>query len=122
MRNTAFKNFEVIWSALGRLYHFKFFKEYLPQILRGPFLNTVSFIFGKKQPSYSSLPFGPNSLVSSGSLGTVFPWEVLYLRIQEYFPIPGKQEVLLLKMPPKVMQNKFATLELKAASTNCYNS
>ena len=35
---TAFKKFEAIWSA----YHFKFFKGCLPQILLGPFLNTLS--------------------------------------------------------------------------------
>ena len=28
--------------CLGTPYHFKFFKGYLPQILIGPFLNTLS--------------------------------------------------------------------------------
>ena len=28
--------------CLGRRYHFKFFKGFLPQILLGPFLNTLS--------------------------------------------------------------------------------
>ena len=39
---TAFKKFEGLWSALGRLYPFKYFKSCLPQILLGPFLNTVN--------------------------------------------------------------------------------
>ena len=30
---------------LGRLYHFKFFKGCLPQILLGPFLNTLTHLF-----------------------------------------------------------------------------
>ena len=34
-----------LWSALGRPYHFKFFKGCLPQILLGPFLNTLSHLF-----------------------------------------------------------------------------
>ena len=47
---TAFKKFEVIWSAsdmvcLNRPYHFKFFKGCLPQIPLGPFLNTLSHIY-----------------------------------------------------------------------------
>ena len=37
MLKTAFKKFEV-----GRPYHFKFFKGCLPQILLGPFLNTLT--------------------------------------------------------------------------------
>ena len=36
---TAFKKFEGYTACLGRPYHFKFFKGYLPQILLGPFLN-----------------------------------------------------------------------------------
>ena len=36
--------FEVVWSGLGRPYHVKFFKGRLPQILLGPFLNTLSHI------------------------------------------------------------------------------
>ena len=30
--------------CLGRAYHFKFFKVYLPQVLLGPFLNTLTDI------------------------------------------------------------------------------
>ena len=41
---TAFKNFEGVLSALGRPYFFKLFKSCLPQILLGPFLNTLSHI------------------------------------------------------------------------------
>ena len=41
---TAFEKFEGVWSALGRPYPFKFFKDCLPQILLGPFLNTLSHI------------------------------------------------------------------------------
>ena len=39
---TAFKKFDGIWSALSRPYSFKFFKGCLPQILLGPFLNTLT--------------------------------------------------------------------------------
>ena len=38
----TFKGFEGLWSALGRPYHFTFFKGCLPQISLGPFLNTLS--------------------------------------------------------------------------------
>ena len=41
---TAFKKFEGVWSASSRPYHFKYFKGGLPQILLGPFLNTLSHI------------------------------------------------------------------------------
>ena len=41
---TAFKKFEGAWSASSRPYHFKYFKGCLPQILFGPFLNTLSHI------------------------------------------------------------------------------
>ena len=37
-----------IWSdkvCLGGPYHFKFFKDCLPEILLGPFLNTLSKIY-----------------------------------------------------------------------------
>ena len=44
---TAFKKFERVWSALGRPYPFKFFKVCLPQILLGPFLNTLSHMIIK---------------------------------------------------------------------------
>ena len=40
----AFKKFEGVWSA-GRPHSFKFFKGCLPQILPGPFLNTLSHIW-----------------------------------------------------------------------------
>ena len=59
MWKTAFKKFEVIWSALEdhiiclrRPYHFKFFKGYLPQILLGPFLSTLSdmIVHGNSDP------------------------------------------------------------------------
>ena len=39
---TAFKKFEGIWCASSRSYSFKMFKGCLPQILLGPFLNTLS--------------------------------------------------------------------------------
>ena len=42
MRKTVFKKFEWVWPALGRPYPFKFFKDCLPQILHGPFLNTLT--------------------------------------------------------------------------------
>ena len=38
---TAFKKFEVMWSA-SRPYHFKIFKGCLPQMLLGSFLNTMT--------------------------------------------------------------------------------
>ena len=41
---TAFKKFDGIWSALSRPYSFKFFKGCLPQILLGPFLNTLTHV------------------------------------------------------------------------------
>ena len=44
LRETAFKKFEGVWSALGRPYPFKLFKGCLPQILLGRFLNTLSHI------------------------------------------------------------------------------
>ena len=34
--------------CLGRPYHFKFFKGFLPQILLGQFLNTYTFLENKK--------------------------------------------------------------------------
>ena len=37
----AFKSFEGLWSALGRSYPLKFFKDCLPQIWLGSFLNTL---------------------------------------------------------------------------------
>ena len=41
----AFKKLEVIGSAcLGRPYHFKLFKGCLPQILLGPFSNTLTHV------------------------------------------------------------------------------
>ena len=43
MWKTAFKKFEGVWSALG-FYPLKFFKGCLPQILLGPFLNTLSHL------------------------------------------------------------------------------
>ena len=39
---TTFKKFEGVWSACSKPYPFKFFKGCLPQILLGPFLNTLS--------------------------------------------------------------------------------
>ena len=41
---TAFRKFEEVWSALGRPCPFSFFKECLPQILLGQFLNNLSQI------------------------------------------------------------------------------
>ena len=35
--------------CLGRTYHFKFFKGCLPQILLGPFLNTLSHMVHQRQ-------------------------------------------------------------------------
>ena len=49
---TALKKFEVIWSVLSKPYHFKFFKGSLPQILLGPFLNTLAHI---KVPCQTSM-------------------------------------------------------------------
>ena len=37
----AFKSFEGVWSALGRPYPLTFFKDCLPQIWLGSFLNTL---------------------------------------------------------------------------------
>ena len=37
----TFKNFERVWSALGRTYTIKLFKDCLSQILLGPSLNTL---------------------------------------------------------------------------------
>ena len=39
---TAFIKFEGVWSAYSKPYPFKFFKSCLPQILLGPFSNTLS--------------------------------------------------------------------------------
>ena len=44
MWKTTFKKIEVIWSV-HRPYHFKFHKGCLPQILLGPFLNTLFQMF-----------------------------------------------------------------------------
>ena len=38
------KEFEGVWPALGKPYPFKFFKGCLPQILLGPFLNTLTYL------------------------------------------------------------------------------
>ena len=43
---------EVVWSAQSKPYPVKFFKDCLPQILHGPFLNTLSHII--MQPEESS--------------------------------------------------------------------
>ena len=42
MWNKAFKNFEVIWSAYADYITSNFFKGCPPQILLGPFLNTLT--------------------------------------------------------------------------------
>ena len=47
LRKTAFKKFEMTWSALSRLYNFKFFKGCLAQMSLGRFLNTLSKILSK---------------------------------------------------------------------------
>ena len=44
MGKTAFKKFEGVRSTLGRPHPFKLFKGCVPQILLGPFLNTLSYI------------------------------------------------------------------------------
>ena len=41
---TAFKKLERVWSALARPYRFEFFKGFDPQVLIGPFLNTLSHL------------------------------------------------------------------------------
>ena len=41
----SLQKFEEVWSAFSRSYPFKFFKGCLPQILLGPFLNTLSHIY-----------------------------------------------------------------------------
>ena len=43
MWKTAFKKFEVIYSA-SKPYHFKFIKGCHPQILFGPLLNTLTHL------------------------------------------------------------------------------
>ena len=48
MRKTAFKNFEVIWSALADNITLSFFKGCLPQILLDPFFNTLSQMMCKR--------------------------------------------------------------------------
>ena len=40
--------------GLGRQYHFKFFDDCLPQILRGPFLNTLSQMFSLQKKQHST--------------------------------------------------------------------
>ena len=40
LSNTAFKKSEVIWPVKTDINGFRFFKDCLPQILLGPFLNT----------------------------------------------------------------------------------
>ena len=51
----------VIWViCLGRLYHFNFFKDCLPQILLGPFLNALTHININPDPttvSNNSIPW-----------------------------------------------------------------
>ena len=47
---TAFKKLEGIWFALGRPYPFKFLKGCIPQILLGPFLNTLSHMYFQLLP------------------------------------------------------------------------
>ena len=42
---TAFKKFQTNQICLGRPYHFKISKGCLPQILLGPFLNTLTNLF-----------------------------------------------------------------------------
>ena len=48
---------EFLWCAFSRIrkgpYPFKFFKGYLPQILLGSFLNTLSHIFRKNNQRFS---------------------------------------------------------------------
>ena len=57
MWKTAFKRFEVVWSALGRPYPFKFFRGCHPHILLGPFLNTSSHMISIQQLVYILLYF-----------------------------------------------------------------
>ena len=40
--------------GLGRQYHFKFFDDCLPQILLGPFLNTLSQMFSLQKKQHST--------------------------------------------------------------------
>ena len=62
--------------ALGRPYPFKFFKGCLPQILLGPFLNTLSHLLLQKQPQEVFCKIGvlKNSSVSQS----------LFLKVQSY--------------------------------------
>ena len=45
---------KIAFKTLGRPYHFKFFKGCLPQILLGPFLNTLTQI--KAHTSFKTEP------------------------------------------------------------------
>ena len=49
---TAFKKFEVTWSAKQTI-SLQIFKGCLPQILLGPFLNTFSYQFQRRENSYN---------------------------------------------------------------------
>ena len=52
-------------ESLGRPYHFKFFKGCLPQILLGPFLNTLSHV---KMAAFRLIPYAC-SFATSRSCG-----------------------------------------------------
>ena len=47
--------------SLGRPYHFKIFKSWLPQILLGPFLNTLTQMWSLNVPPNSNI--GPQFLL-----------------------------------------------------------
>ena len=55
MWKTAFQKFAVIWSAC-RPYHCRFFKGCLPQILLGPFMNTLTQFFSPLDMQNSKTP------------------------------------------------------------------
>ena len=53
--NAAFKKFQVMWSV-ETPYFFKVFKDYIPYILFGPFLNDLFHIFLiKNRPAKASI-------------------------------------------------------------------
>ena len=55
MWKRAFKKLEVMW-CLSTPYHFKFFKGCLLQILRGPFLNTLTDIYNIRERKSNGNP------------------------------------------------------------------
>ena len=58
--------------CLGRPYHFRFFTGYLPQILLGPFLNTLTHMFVTREYQMIGQIFAPGIKKYAEGMGHYF--------------------------------------------------